>query len=69
MIFCAVYGVEGSDVLFVLQRAPCVSAADAEQSFARELWIFLRDSVCARVVLLLCGASLQALQDDQVLRR
>ena len=68
-----VFGVCGSDVVLVIQRAPIVPAPHAhtniEAQYASELWSFLQDTLHCSHVVLLCGASLQAVQDDEALHR
>jgi hypothetical protein len=70
VLYGTVYGVVGTPLVFVQQRAPCVPAPPAQRLFARELRRFLASELQPLHVLLLCGASLEVVQEEEeVLRR
>ena len=63
------YGVSCTSFVFIQQRAPCISAPDADQKFANELSDFLFTVMKPRCIVVLSGASLQANADESLLRR
>ena len=65
-----VYGVTGTSILLMQQRAPCVSSPQAETHFSQELHAFLSSSALqTRHLVVLSGASMVELEDEEVLRR
>lgn len=63
-----VYSVIETSFVFIQQRAPCIAVAAAEHRFAEELYEFLYSMMTPRHLLVICGASFQFNESEELLR-